>query len=327
MVTGVHRKLTTIFAADAVDYSRLMGEDEVGTITALRTSRRIIDAGITRHDGRIANTAGDGLIAEFPSVVEAVTCAIEVQRELSNLPQAQQTTSRPLQFRIGLHLGDVIVDGSDLLGDGVNLASRLEAMADPGGILLSQQVYDHVHSKLSIGFEFLGDKRPRNLVDDVPVYRVAPTEPTPDSRWTTSLNHARHVAEQTVHHGVEEIAHAPGVMQEVAEKANIQLSPRMKKIGYVLCGLAVIDLLNGLPFFIQWPALVFALVVAWRATTHLAETPRQLRNYRGAVALAGLFVAALLAMTGFGWILLVALGFGALYLLRQAQAEESETAS
>ena len=98
---------------------------------------------ISRHHGRIANTAGDGLIAEFPSVVEAVQCAIEVQRELASDEQSG------LRFRIGVHLGDVLVDGDDLLGEGVNLAARLQSMAEPGGILISQQVYDHVQKKLS----------------------------------------------------------------------------------------------------------------------------------------------------------------------------------
>lgn len=317
MVSGVHRKLTTILAADAVDYSRLMGEDEVGTITALRRSRQIIDAGIARHDGRIANTAGDGLIAEFPSVVEAVTCAIEVQRELSDLPQAMQTPTKPLRFRIGLHLGDVIVDGNDLLGDGVNLASRLEAMAEPGGILLSQQVYDHVHSKLSIGFEFLGDKRPRNLVEDVPVYRVKPVKPSSNERWTASLNHARHVAEQSV----QGLPHDAEAMQDAARSAQANLSPRLKKVGIVLAVLAVIDLLNGLPFFVQWPTLGVLLVIAWSTVPDYVQTKSQRRYYRGGVALAGLFGVLLFSLTGFGWVILLALGYGALHLLRQANPE------
>lgn len=171
MSTPVHRKLTTIMAADAAGYSRRMGEDEAATLTALHNARRIIDSLIARHEGRIANTAGDGLIAEFPSVVEAVTCAVEIQRELS---ARAATDPQSLQFRIGLHLGDVIVDGDDLLGESVNLAARLETMAEPGGILLSRQVYDHVHSKLTVGFEFVGDRRPKNFVEDVEVYRVTP---------------------------------------------------------------------------------------------------------------------------------------------------------
>src|SRR5690606_39114816 len=123
---------------------------------------------IERHHGRIANTAGDGLIAEFPSVVEAVQCAIEVQRELAADAQSG------LRFRIGVHLGDVLIDGDDLLGEGVNLAARLQSMAEPGGILISQQVYDQVQKKLSVGFEYLGERRPKNFSETVGVYSVAP---------------------------------------------------------------------------------------------------------------------------------------------------------
>jgi len=149
-MSQVQRKLTTILAADADGYSRVMEADEVRTLGALRAARSVFAQFIERHHGRIANTAGDGLIAEFPSVVEAVQCAIEVQRELSADSQSG------LRFRIGVHLGDVMVDGDDLLGEGVNLAARLQSMAEPGGILISQQVYDQVQKKLSVGFEYLG---------------------------------------------------------------------------------------------------------------------------------------------------------------------------
>ncbi len=130
MPSGVQRKLTTILAADAVGYSRAMEQDELGTLNALRASRTVFTKFIERHHGRIVNTAGDGLIAEFPSVVEAVQCAVEVQNELG------AAADDKLRFRIGVHLGDVMIDGSDLLGEGVNLASRLESMSEPGGALI-----------------------------------------------------------------------------------------------------------------------------------------------------------------------------------------------
>lgn len=170
MSPKVIRKLTTILAADAQSFSTAMTRDELGTYTDLQAARDVFFKLIDRHGGRVANTAGDGLIADFPSVVEAVHCATEVQQELT-----QQDSG--LRFRIGLHLGDVICDGDDLIGEGVNLAARLQTMADPGGVLISQQVYDQVRNKLSVGFEFLGDKRPRNMVEDVPVYRLALGQP------------------------------------------------------------------------------------------------------------------------------------------------------
>lgn len=170
MSSKVIRKLTTILAADAQSFSTAMTRDELGTYNDLQAARDVFFKLIERHGGRVANTAGDGLIADFPSVVEAVHCAAEVQQELSQQDGA-------LRFRIGLHLGDVICDGDDLIGEGVNLAARLQTMADPGGVLISQQVYDQVRNKLSVGFEFLGDRRPRNMVEDVPVYRLALGQP------------------------------------------------------------------------------------------------------------------------------------------------------
>jgi len=157
--------LTTILAADAEGYSRAIEAGEVGTLEALRAARNVFYRFIERHEGRIVNTAGDGLIAEFPSVVEAVQCAIEVQQELSSF-----NSREALRFRIGIHLGDVMVDGADLLGEGVNLAARLESMAEPGGVLIFRQVYDQVQHKLSVGFKYRGEKRPKNYVSNVSVY-------------------------------------------------------------------------------------------------------------------------------------------------------------
>ncbi|ANP46646.1 adenylate/guanylate cyclase domain-containing protein [Candidatus Viadribacter manganicus] len=164
MSSPVQRKLTTILAADTDGYSRVMEADEVGALGALRAARSVFSRLIERHHGRIANTAGDGLIAEFASVVEAVQCAIDVQRELAADAQ------NGLRFRIGVHLGDVLIDGDDLLGEGVNLAARLQSMAEPGGILISQQVFDQVQKKLSVGFNYLGEKQPKNFEEGVRVY-------------------------------------------------------------------------------------------------------------------------------------------------------------
>ena len=171
MAHGIERKLTTILAADVEGYSRLMEADEAGALVALRESRAVFARLIERHRGRIANTAGDGLIADFPSVVEAVRCAAEVQTELA-ARNRREAADRAMNFRIGVHLGDVMVDGGDLFGEGVNLAARLQAMAEPGGVLISQAVYDQVRSKLAIGYEALGQRRPKNLADPVTVYRL-----------------------------------------------------------------------------------------------------------------------------------------------------------
>jgi len=158
----VKRRLTTVLCADVYGYSRLMEADETGTLEALRRYRTAIARLVERHDGRIVNTWGDAVIAEFASVVEAVQCAVEIQQEIasqaSNAPQAS-----PMQFRIGINLGDVMVDGSDIYGDGVNIASRLQELAEPGGVVISSSVYDQVHNKLSVGFDCLGQRPMKNI--------------------------------------------------------------------------------------------------------------------------------------------------------------------
>ncbi|GMO43553.1 adenylate/guanylate cyclase domain-containing protein [Bradyrhizobium sp. TM233] len=158
----VKRRLTTVLCADVYGYSRLMEADEAGTLETLRRYRTAIARLVERHDGRIVNTWGDAVIAEFASVVEAVQCAVEIQQEISS--QAADTPqASPMQFRIGINLGDVMVDGSDIYGDGVNIASRLQELAEPGGVVISSSVYDQVHNKLSVGFDCLGQRPLKNI--------------------------------------------------------------------------------------------------------------------------------------------------------------------
>jgi adenylate cyclase len=172
MTEKLKRRLTTVLCADVQGYSRLMEADEPGTLATLRRYRTAMAALVERHDGRIVNTWGDAVIAEFSSVVEAVQCAIETQRELStqdaHLPEEQR-----MRFRIGINLGDVMVDGSDIYGDGVNIAARLQELAQPGGILISGPVYDQVHNKLTVSFDYLGRKQVRNVASPVTSYRVS----------------------------------------------------------------------------------------------------------------------------------------------------------
>ncbi len=171
MTTKVRRRLTTLLCADVEGYARLMEADEAGTLATLRRYRAAMATLIERHDGRIVNTRGDAVIAEFASVVEAVQCAVETQQELSGynggLPEP-----RRMRFRIGIHLGDVMVEGDDVYGDGVNIAARLQELAEPGGILISGPVYEQVHNKLSIGFDCLGQQRLKNVSNPVTGYRV-----------------------------------------------------------------------------------------------------------------------------------------------------------
>lgn len=166
----VKRRLTTVLCADVYGYSRLMGTDEAATLGTLRRYRTAIAGLVERHDGRIVNTWGDAIIAEFPSVVEAVQCAVEIQQEISHQDSAPPHTER-MQFRIGINLGDVMVDGSDIYGDGVNVAARLQELAEPGGVVISSSVYDQVYNKLSLGFDCLGQRQMKNVAP-VTTYRV-----------------------------------------------------------------------------------------------------------------------------------------------------------
>ena len=171
MTTKVKRRLTSILCADVKSYARLMESDETRTIAALRQSRAAMDSLVQRHEGRTINTWGDAVIAEFASVVEAVLCAIEIQRELAvhnrDRPEAEQ-----MWFRIGINLGDVMVENDDLYGEGVNIAARLQELAEPGGILISGPVYDLVRNKLSVGFEHLGQQPVKNVSEPVTSYRI-----------------------------------------------------------------------------------------------------------------------------------------------------------
>ncbi|WP_457581949.1 adenylate/guanylate cyclase domain-containing protein [Ensifer canadensis] len=166
------RKLTTIFSADVQDYSRLMRADEEGTLATLKRYRDAMSRLIEAHGGRVINTWGDGLIADFPSVVEALRAAIDVQSELAGYNAKKSTDGEPMLFRIGINLGDVITEDDDIYGDGVNVAARLQASAPAGGIVISNTVYDQVRNKVAVGFEFLGQLEVKNIDGGVPSYAV-----------------------------------------------------------------------------------------------------------------------------------------------------------
>ena len=166
------RKLAAILSADVVGYSRLMGDDERATVETLNAYRQLIRARVERHEGRVVDSPGDALLAEFPSAVEAMDCAQEIQRELGKR-NAQLAEHRRMRFRIGINLGDVIEEKGALYGDGVNIAARLEALADAGGICVSGTVFDQVEGKLPLQFQFIGEQQVKNISKPVRVYRLA----------------------------------------------------------------------------------------------------------------------------------------------------------
>jgi TolB-like protein/class 3 adenylate cyclase len=169
------RRLAAILAADVAGYSRLMGTDEEGTLERLKVLRReVLDPKITEHHGRIVKTTGDGMLVEFASVVDAVRCAVEVQQAMAGRYTGVEADNR-IELRIGINLGDVIVEGDDLYGDGVNIAARIEALADAGGVFVSNTVHDHVRDRLPFVFEDLGEQQVKNIARPVRVYRVRDT--------------------------------------------------------------------------------------------------------------------------------------------------------
>src|SRR5712671_656586 len=174
------RRLAAILAADVAGYSRLMGADEEGTLERLKALRReLLDPKIAEHHGRLVKTTGDGLLVEFASVVDAVRCAVEVQEAMPERNIGVAADSR-IELRIGVNLGDVIVEGDDLYGDGVNIAARIEALADAGGVFVSNTVHDQVRDRLPFVFEDLGEQQGKNITRPVHVYRVRPEGPHPN---------------------------------------------------------------------------------------------------------------------------------------------------
>jgi class 3 adenylate cyclase len=176
----LERKLVAILAADVEGYSRLMGIDEEGTLATLSAHRAITDALIAQHGGRICGTAGDSVLAEFASVFAAVQCAVEIQRDLAQANQAI-AEERRMWFRIGINVGDVMVKDGDIFGDGVNIAARLEGLAESGGICVSRGVRDHVRRRLPYGFEDLGEQSVKNIAQPIRVFRLISDATKPES--------------------------------------------------------------------------------------------------------------------------------------------------
>src|SRR3974390_817773 len=168
----VERRLSAILAADVAGYSRLMGFDEVGTLKSLKSHRKeLVDPAIAAHRGRIVKTTGDGMLVEFPSVVDAVTCAVAVQSKMAG---RNEDAVVKINFRIGINIGDIIIDGDDIFGDGVNVAARVESECEPGGVCLSGSAFDQVRDKTGFDFDYLGEKSLKNIDRPVQLYSVRP---------------------------------------------------------------------------------------------------------------------------------------------------------
>jgi TolB-like protein len=214
----VERRLTAIRAADVAGYSRLMGADEEGTLAQLKAHRSaLVDPKIKEHRGRIVKTTGDGMLVEFASVVDAVRCAVEVQRGMAernaNVPQ-----ERRIEFRVGINVGDIIIDGDDIYGDGVNVAARLEVLAEPGGICVSSRVQEDAEGKLNITFENTGEQQLKNIARPVRVYRVRLSGPAEGQRSALPLPDKPSIAVlpfQNMSGDPEQEYFADGIVEEI----------------------------------------------------------------------------------------------------------------
>src|SRR5258707_7618829 len=170
----VERRLAAVLAADVAAYSRLMGADEEGTLARLKAVRKaIVDPAITSHRGHIVKTTGDGMLVEFGSAVDAVRCAVEIQRAMAN-GLVDMPAEKHIQFRIGIHVGDIIIDSDDIFGDGVNIAARLEGIAEPGGICISDDAYRQIRGKTEIAYDDMGQQSLKNISEPMRAWRARP---------------------------------------------------------------------------------------------------------------------------------------------------------
>jgi len=250
-MTETRRKLTTIFSADVQDYTRLMGVDEEGTLATLKRYRDLMGGLIVAHSGRVINTWGDGLIAEFPSVVEAVRTAVDVQNELAGL-NASRPTDGQMLFRIGINLGDVMVDGDDIYGDGVNIAARLQASAPAGGIVISSTVYDQVRNKVPVGFDFLGQLEVKNVAEGVPSYAVRIGE----AATASNMSRPHEAYRQRTQPDVPPLPKEQMLFEPGSRRAYTALAVAAVVV-------AIINLMTSRDsFWAKWPITVFAFIAA-----------------------------------------------------------------
>lgn len=260
------RKLAAILSADVAGYSRLMERDEAGTLARLKIFRDTFAEKIRNHQGRVVSTAGDALLAEFASVVNAVDCAVRVQRDLFER-NAALPDDRRMAFRIGINLGDVMVEGGDLFGEGVNIAARLQGLAEPGGILISGPVFEQVKNKLSLGFDYLGPQPVKNIAESVQAYRVLLGEAESQSE-TMRAAAAALPASHASAAGMPPVAgRATAAPKRTGRRSGRErLKRRAALAGVVIATLFAINMMtwSGYPWF-MWPTLAIAAVFSLRS--------------------------------------------------------------
>ena len=317
------RKLAAILSADVTEYSRLMREDETATIRTLSAYREVISTLVSQHHGRVVDAVGDNLLAEFASVVDAVQGAIAIQKEIKS-QNAQLPDNRKMVFRIGINLGDLVVEGDRIYGDGVNIAARLEAMADPGGICISRTAYDQIEDKLPLGYEYLGEKPAKNIVKPIRAYRVlfevesefiktesTQSEAQPDDATKTEKRRADRIRKTKPVH---------------SKGKHMSLRKHLWIYAGIIGFLFIINMITSThTLWFHWPAMVWGLAIylQWikqsspKGDGDSADTKIRFRNhvkmYVGVIAF--LFVINMLTSANTLWFYWPALGWGLLIFL------------
>jgi adenylate cyclase len=305
----VQRRLAAVLAADVAGYTRLMEADEGATLSAWWSARKeVIDPTVARFRGRIVKHTGDGFLAEFPTATEAVQCAISMQTDLVAI-HSKTPKDRHFAFRMGINLGEIVADKDDIYGEGVNLAARLEGLAEPGGICISEDVYRQVRHKLSINFEYLGEKSLKNLSEDEAVYHVSFGK----KRRTSTKEKGRRpdrgvrIAQpRTSSHFIPSSKEQKG-----------RLLQQVKLLGAIWAILLVIDISTGPGFWAHWPGIGIATI--WGCVAVLLYVSDWRKRIMGcyAVIIAGLAVVNLITWSGYPWVLWPAAGLIAIELIRR----------
>ena len=319
---GFKRKLAAILSADVKEYSRLMREDETATIRTLTAYRELMTTLIKQHHGRVVDMVGDNLLAEFASVVDAVQGAVAIQKEIKSR-NAQMPESRKMLFRIGINLGDLVVEGDRIYGDGVNIAARLEGMADPGGICISGSAYDQIEDKLPLGYEYLGEKTVKNTVKPVRAYRVL-FEPGEETLRIDKSEHERRTKPG------ERDKSSGDKIKETGARFKIWDSSLFHKHLWLYAGvIGFLFLINMLTWdsgiWFHWPALGWGLLLFFQWVNIAKKNGvkdkdkskmrlhKHLAMYLGVIGF--LFIINMLTWQGRIWFLLPALGWGLLFFL------------
>jgi class 3 adenylate cyclase len=266
------RKLTAVFSADVAGYSRLMRHDELATVQTLTAYQEVISTLIKQHHGRVVDSPGDNVLAEFASVVDAVQSAVAIQRELK-LRNAQLATDRRMEFRIGINLGDVIAEGDRIYGDGVNIASRLEGLAEPGGICISRTAYDQIEDKLPFGYEYLGQKEVKNIPKPVHAYKVLLEPDDGKHSFEEPMYHAK--GQRLREHYVPDMEPEDSLEERKKEAFKRHLRTYVGVIAFLF----VIDVITGGGYWFYWPALAWGLFLFLRWSRGYARPHRSGRSF------------------------------------------------